>query len=119
MRAERRRATHSLHAAPEIVDAQVREVVKQLLQGTPVNFGAAMLVAWIFAGIPYRLPLFFSCAALMVLTVGALFVLPHMPWQRIRYTDVLKERRALHLHSLMTGMAWGGMMLAPLLSGSR
>lgn len=118
VRGERRRAMQSLHVGPEIVDAQVREVAKQLLQATPVNVGAALLVAWVFSGIPMRLPLYLSCASLMALTVGALFVLPRMPWQRTRYRDVYQERRALHIHSLMTGLAWGGMMLSPMIGAS-
>ena len=116
IRDERRRAMRSLHVAPEIIDSQVGEVAKQLLQGTPVNIGAALLVAWVFSDIPHRTPLFLSCLSLMLLTVGALFVLPRMPLQKTRYANVHEERRALHIHSLMTGFAWGGMLLSPVLT---
>lgn len=118
VRAEQRRATRSLRVGPEVARAQVHQVTRQLLQSTPVNVAAAVLVAWLFADIPYRVPLFLSCAALMVLTLGALVVLPDMPLQRVVYRDVYHERRALYCHSLATGGAWAGMMLAPLLATS-
>jgi methyl-accepting chemotaxis protein len=118
VRGERRRATRSWRVDPAIIDAQVREVAKQLRQATPVNFAAAMLVAWLFFDIPYRSTLLLACGALMLLTIGALFVLPHAPWQRTRFRDVFEERRALLVHAFATGLAWGGMMLAPLITAT-
>ena len=115
-RGEKRRATRSLHVTPAIIDAQVREVVKQLQQAVPVNFAAAIVIAWMFSGVHHRLPLFVSCAALAVLTIGGIFTLPHMPRCRVTYRTLSDQRRALHAYSFATGIAWGGMLLAPMLT---
>ena len=116
VRGERRRATRSLRVTPDIIDAQVREVAKQLRQAVPINSTAAVVIAWLFAGIDHRLPLFLSCAALLALSLTSLFVLPYMPQCRVRYRTARDQRHALHLYSLATGLVWSGMMIVPLLT---
>lgn len=116
IRSERRRTRFSLHVPADIVDAQVREVMKQLRQAVPFNCVAAVVIAWMFAGVHHRLPLLISCAALLVLTLSSMFLLPYMPRCRVKYRTVRDRRRAVHAYSFATGVAWSGMLLAPLLT---
>ncbi|NNM76679.1 hypothetical protein HJG53_07175 [Sphingomonas sp. ID1715] len=115
-RAERRRVTRSLWVRSEIVDAQVREVAKQVKQGAPVNLAASIVFAYLFSGVEHYVPLLASCVALFCLTASSLFYLPHMPFCRVRYHSAEQRRRILHLYSLATGLVWAAMLVAPLLT---
>ncbi|HEV2568671.1 methyl-accepting chemotaxis protein [Sphingomonas sp.] len=118
LRAERRRVTRSFQVGPEIVDAQVREVAKQLRQAVPINILSAIMLAWIFIDIDHNVPLLASCAALIGLTVSSLFYLPHMPFCRVRHHSPVQQRRVLHIYSFITGVVWSVMMVLPLLTAS-
>jgi methyl-accepting chemotaxis protein len=115
-RDEKRRATRSFRVAPEIIDAQVLEVVKQLKQAAPINCLCAVVLAWILFDIEHNIPLLFSCAALFLLTLSSLFYLPHMPFCRVRYTRAEDRRSVIHIYSLVTGGVWATMLVVPLLT---
>jgi methyl-accepting chemotaxis protein len=117
-RGERRRATRSFRVAPEIIDAQVLEVVKQIKQSAPINCLSAIVLAWIFFDIEHNVPLLFSCGMLIALTVSSLFYLPHMPFCRIRFRDAAHRRHILHLYAVATGVVWSIMMVVPLLTAA-
>jgi methyl-accepting chemotaxis protein/tetrahydromethanopterin S-methyltransferase subunit F len=116
VRTERRRVTRSFQVTPAIVDAQVREVAKQLRQAVPINILSAVMLAWIFIDVEHNVPLLASCAALFALTVSSLFYLPHMPFCRVRHHSPVQQRRVLHLYSFVTGLVWSVMMVVPLLT---
>jgi len=118
VRGEGRRVTRSVSVPPAIVEAQVREVAKQLTQAAPINCLAAFVIAYLFWDIPNRVPLITSCLALLVLTVASLALLPRMPLNRIAYASPLEERRVLHLYSAVTGVVWSAMLIVPLLTAS-
>ncbi len=118
LRTERRRVTRSFQVTPAIVDAQVREVAKQLKQAVPINILSAVMLAWIFIDVEHNVPMLASCAALIALTASSLFYLPHMPFCRVRHHSPLQQRRVLHLYSFVTGLVWSVMMVVPLLSAS-
>ena len=115
-RREMRAATRHLAVAPAILDAQIAEVIKQLRQAVPINMASAIIIAYLFSGRGHGLSLFLGCAALLLLTLSSLFVLPRMPRCRIRYRDLRHERRAVHLYSLLTGLVWSVMLIVPLSS---
>ena len=116
VRGEMRRATRHLRVPAAVGEAQIAEVIKQLRQAAPINFAATFAVAYLFADSQHRLPLFLSCAILLLLTVGGLFVLPRMPNTRLRYASLKTERRAIYLYAMLTGAAWSAMLVIPLLT---
>jgi methyl-accepting chemotaxis protein len=118
VRGEIRRATRSVRVPPSIVEAQVREVSKQLAQAAPINCLAALVVLYLFWDISNRAPLIASCLALLVLTVASLILLPRMRFGRVVYNSPLEERRVLHLYSALTGVIWSTMLIVPLLTAS-
>jgi methyl-accepting chemotaxis protein len=115
MRAEKRRVTRQLRASPEIMRAQVTEVVKQIEQVAVVNCAAALVVAFLFAGDGNGV-LLASCIGLLGSTLAGLVLLPGTRWSRVRYPDVVGEWRALHLYALITGLSWSALMGVPLIT---
>jgi methyl-accepting chemotaxis protein len=117
MRAERRRVTRHLGAGPDIVRAQIEEVVRQIEQTAPVNCAAALIVAWLYYGTGHTM-LLASCAALLAATIGGLFVLPRTRHCRVRYRDTTVEWHAVHVYAALTGVIWSGIMGIPLVTAA-
>jgi methyl-accepting chemotaxis protein len=117
MRAERRRVTRHLGASPEIARAQIDEVVRQIEQTAPVNCVAAVVVAYLYAGIG-NLTLLAFCMALLGVTIGGLFTLPRTRQSRVRYQGITSEWRAVHIYAAITGVVWSGIMGVPLLTAA-
>ena len=115
LRQERRRATRHLSVSPEIIRAQVAEVIRQIEQTAPVNCAAALVVGWLYRGQGHSVALFLSCLGLFLCTLGGLFTLPGMKRCRIRYADPRAERRAIHIYGAATGAVWSGILAVPLL----
>ena len=117
MRAEGRRVTRHMRAGPDIVRAQVEEVVRQIEQTAPVNCAAALIVAWLYYGTGHTM-LLASCAALLAATIGGLFVLPRTRHCRVRYRDTTVEWHAVHVYAALTGVIWSAVMGIPLVTAA-
>ncbi|MBA2920021.1 methyl-accepting chemotaxis protein [Sphingomonas horti] len=115
MRAERRRVMRHLRASPEIVRAQVDEVVRQIEQTAPVNCVAAFVVAYLYGGAGGAV-LLACCAALLATSIGGLLALPRTRYSRLRYGSASTEWRAVHVYAAVTGLVWGAIMGVPLLT---
>jgi methyl-accepting chemotaxis protein len=114
VRSGHRRLVQHHRVAPDIVQAQITQVARQIEQVAPINCAAAIVVAWLFgAGNPALLA---SAAALFVSTIAGLFTLPAMRWTRIRYRRTLHQWRAMHIYALVTGLVWSAIMGVPLVT---
>lgn len=103
------------HTPPDIVQAQIAQVARQIESVAPVNCAAAVIVAWLFG--QTSLPLILASVALFALSAASLFLLPATRWCRIRYRRTLHQWQAMHVYALVTGIVWSAMMTVPLVSG--
>jgi methyl-accepting chemotaxis protein len=105
-----------LKVPSSIIEAQIKEVAKQLEQAAPINCVSALVIAWLFFENANRIPVLLSALALLLLTTSSLFILPRMPNCRVRYASLKQERRVLHIYAMLTGLAWSGLVGTPLLT---
>jgi methyl-accepting chemotaxis protein len=113
-RSMRARLSEHRRTSPDIVQAQIAQVAKQVEQVAPVNLTAAIAVAWLFG--TDNTALLASAAALFLSTLIGLFTLPYMRWSRVRYRRTRHRWRAMHAYALTTGLVWSALMGVPLLT---
>ena len=112
----RARLSEHRRTSPDIVQAQIAQVAKQVEQVAPVNLTAAIAVAWLFG--TDNTALLASAAALFLSTLIGLFTLPDMRWCRVRYRRTRHRWQAMHAYALTTGLVWSALMGVPLLTAA-